>query len=337
MINRAFCRLAIWGLFLSMSSLLLAQEKNEKRVFRVMEYNVENLFDCQHDSLKDDYEFSENGSYHWTSSRYWKKLNAVARGIVLASTHNDVLQLPDIIGLSEVENDSVMHSLCHRSLLRGAGYEYVMTNSPDVRGVDVALLYQPYSFRLINSYSLRVDTIKDMRPTRDILYVKGEIMSGIIHAFVVHAPSRRGGARETNPFRRVVMKRLVSSLDSIRATEPAASIIVMGDFNAYDRDPCLAYLTDNGLTDITSSQYITRNKKVRGTYRYQGEWGSLDHILVSDALLKVFSSSAIADHEELLEDDEKYGGVKPYRFFQGPTIRGGFSDHLPLTAEFLLK
>jgi len=337
MVNRIFDIITIFLVFLFFSVSVKAQEKNQFDVFRVMEYNVENLFDCQHDSLKDDIEFSENGSYHWTKSRYWQKLNAVARGIVLASTNNGTLFLPDIIGLCEVENDSVLFSLTKRSLLRGAGYEYVMTNSPDVRGVDVALLYQPFSFKLISSYSLRVDTLVDMRPTRDILYAKGETMCGILHTYVIHAPSRRGGARETNPFRLAVMKRLVNSIDSIREVEPDSHIMVMGDFNAYDDDKSLDYLTANGLVDVTTSNYITKNKKVKGTYRFQGEWGSLDHILVSKSLLTSFISSSIADHPELLEDDEKYGGLKPYRFFQGPIVHGGYSDHLPLVAEFLLK
>ena len=337
MINSAFCHFVIFCIFTLLSLSVGAQEISQDALFRVMEYNVENLFDCQHDSLKDDTEFSETGSYRWTKSRYWKKLNSVARGIVLASTHDDALLLPDIIGLCEVENDSVLHSLCYRSLLRGAGYEYVMTNSPDLRGVDVALLYQPFSFRLISSYSLRVDTIKGMRPTRDILYVKGETMSGELHAFVIHAPSRRGGARETNPYRMAVMHRLMNSVDSIRVIEPDANVLVMGDFNAYDGDANLEYLKDRGLTDVTAGKYLKPNKRVKGTYRYQGEWGSLDHIFVSDSMLQTFRSSAVADHPELLEDDNKYGGVKPYRFFRGPIVNGGFSDHMPLSAEFILK
>lgn len=320
-----------------------------------MEYNVENLFDCQHDSLKDDYEYLPEGSYAWTRGKYWRKLNAVARGIVLAATENDGFLPPDLVGLCEVENDSVLHSLTKRSLLRGAGYEYLMTSSPDVRGVDVALLYQPVSFRPVCHYSLRVDTIPGMRRTRDILYVKGDVlaskgqakgmadgaMDGMddvpgtvpLHVFVVHAPSRRGGERVTRPYRRQVMDRLLNSIDSIRNVEQDARVIVMGDFNDYTGDPSLKMLVGRNLTDVTSEPYITKDKRVKGTYRYQGEWGSLDHVFLSESALDSFVSSRIGWHPDMLEDDDKYGGVKPYRFFRGPTMHGGYSDHLPLIVE----
>lgn len=320
-----------------------------------MEYNVENLFDCQHDTLKDDFDYTPEGNYQWTPGKYWKKLNAVARGIVLASSDKGTFRVPDLVGLCEVENDSVIHSLVHRSLLKGAGYEYVMTSSPDVRGVDVALLYQPVSFRLISSYGLRVDTLKGMRPTRDILYVKGEVLASVgaeeeasgsrkqtendvntlpLHVFVVHAPSRRGGEAETRKYRLAAMDRLMQSVDSVSFTDKDAHIMVMGDFNDYEGDASLTYLAEHGLVDVTAKRYITENKQVRGTYRYQGEWGSLDHILVSEPVLKAFSSSFIGSHPDMLEDDEKFGGVKPYRFFRGPIVHGGFSDHLPLVADF---
>lgn len=357
MINTTFrfcCRIFLFCLLLASSCAYAAYDKHEKWTIRVMEYNVENLFDCQHDSLKDDFEYLPDGSYQWTKSKYWKKLNSVARGIVLSSTENGQFLPPDLVGLCEVENDSVLYSLTHRSLLRGAGYEYVMTSSPDVRGVDVALLYQPVSFRLVSHYGIRIDTIPGMRPTRDILYVKGEVRATQssaggaqveaddssmpflvpLHVFVLHAPSRRGGERATRPYRQTVACRLVSSIDSIRAEEPQARIIVMGDFNDYTGDASLRLLSNQGLTDVTATPYITEDKRVKGTYRYQGEWGSLDHLLVSEAVLGTFVASRVGYHTDMIEDDEKYGGVKPYRFFRGPTMYGGFSDHLPLIVDF---
>lgn len=336
MINKRNFLYVLFFVFIILGVDVFAQTDRERPVFRVMEYNVENLFDCQHDSLKDDYEFLPEGSYNWTRSRYWKKLNAVARGIVLASSKDDNLLVPDIIGLCEVENDSVLFDLTRRSLLRGAGYEYVMTNSPDRRGVDVALMYQPVAFRLENHYSIKVDTLPDMRPTRDILYVKGETMSGMIHVYVVHAPSRRGGERATRPNRLAVMQRLVSSIDSVYAEESEAHIVVMGDFNAYEGDASIKYLENHRLIDVTGSAHITPDKDVKGTYRYQGEWGNLDHIFVSPSFASCFVSSAVASHPELLEEDTKYGGYKPNRFFRGPVSKGGYSDHLPLMAEFLI-
>ena len=365
MINTIYDRLRYFFVFMLMlggSIVSFAQHKHEKWTIRVMEYNVENLFDCQHDTLKDDYEYLPEGSYKWTRGKYWKKLNSVARGIVLASSSTGTFIPPDLIGLCEVENDTVMYDLTHKSLLRGAGYEYVMTNSLDSRGVDVALLYQPVSFRYINHYGLRVDTVPGMRQTRDILYVKGEIKASAaesisentqtsiktvdnqsknslpavvpLHVFVVHAPSRRGGEKASRPYRLAVIDRLIHSIDSVRSSEPDARMIVMGDFNDYDGGHSLRPLLRHDFSDVTTSKYITPDKSVKGTYRYQGEWGSLDHIFVSDGMLRNFICSFIANNKELLEQDNKYGGVKPFRFFRGPVLNGGYSDHLPLIADF---
>lgn len=316
-------------------SPVFGEKKNEK-YFRVMEYNVENLFDCKHDTLKHDTDFTPEGEYEWHFGKYWKKLNAVARGIVLGSLDKEEMHIPDLIGLCEVENDSVVFDLTRRSLLRGAGYEYVMTQSPDLRGIDVALLYQPVSFCLIKHYGLRVEPKADMQPTRDILYVKGETMFGILHVFVVHAPSRRGGQRASEPYRMAVAERLAQSIDSIMHTadDMEENIIIMGDFNDYDKNRSIQFLVGQGMEDISSKQFVKGDKKVKGTYRYQGGWGSLDHILVSEAMKRRHKRTYIANHPCLLEPDMKYGGVKPYRFFRGPVINGGFSDHLPLISIF---
>ena len=123
-----------------------------------VELNCENLFDTRHDSLKNDVEFLPEGSYHWTPYRYWHKVNHLGQEIVgvgYEEASGDV-QLPDLVALCEVENDSVLFDLTKRSVIRTAGYEYVMTNSPDERGIDVALMYQPFSFSLIHSWSIRV-------------------------------------------------------------------------------------------------------------------------------------------------------------------------------------
>ena len=134
-----------------------------------MELNCENLFDTRHDSLKNDLEFLPEGSYKWTPYRYWAKLNHLGQEIVAQSN-----PIPDFVAMCEVENDSVMFDLTKRSLLRNAGYEYVMTSSPDERGIDVALLYQPASFALLHSHSIRITPLPDTRPTRDILYASGD-------------------------------------------------------------------------------------------------------------------------------------------------------------------
>ena len=301
----------------------------------LVELNCENLFDCRHDSLKQDTEWLPASVRKWTPARYWRKVNQIGQGIISSTADTVRRQLPDLVALVEVENDSVLRDLTHRSLLRNAGYEYLMTESPDLRGIDVALLYQPFSFRPLCCDYLEVTPLEGMRPTRDILYVKGEIITAdTLHVFVVHAPSRYGGEKATRPNRRVVADRLLQAIDSIRKTTSSPNIIVAGDFNDYADSPALQYLSDNGLSNVTRQAQGSHG--ARGTYRYQGLWQSIDHVLVSPALADSVDRAFINDAPFLLEEDKKYGGVKPFRTYNGYRYKRGFSDHLPLVVRFRL-
>lgn len=302
-------------------------------IFTFVELNCENLFDCRHDSLKNDTEFLPDGSYHWTRTRYWRKLNRVGQTIIACGEKKSSWLLPDMVALCEVENDSVLHDLTRRSLLRNARYEYVMTNSHDERGIDVALVYSPFSFRLIRSHSVRVEPIKDMRPTRDILYASGVIASGdTLHVIVAHLPSRRGGERHSRPFRMAAADRVAAVADSVYNVSKDAKIIIAGDFNDYANSASVRMLCGKRLKDISAE--ATGRNGAKGTYRYQGEWGSLDHILVSESLARNVVHCYVNDAPFLVEPDEKYGGVKPRRNYLGPRYQNGFSDHLPLVATF---
>ena len=302
-------------------------------IFTFVELNCENLFDCRHDSLKNDTEFLPDGSYHWTRTRYWRKLNRVGQTIIACGVKGQSWQLPDMVALCEVENDSVLHDLTRRSLLRNARYDYVMTCSPDERGIDVALVYSPFSFRLIRSYSVRVEPIKDMRPTRDILYASGVIASGdTLHVIVAHLPSRRGGERHSRPFRMAAADRVAAVADSVYNVSKDAKIIIAGDFNDYANSASVRMLCGKRLKDISAE--ATGRNGAKGTYRYQGEWGSLDHILVSESLARNVVHCYVNDALFLVEPDDKYGGVKPRRNYLGPRYQNGFSDHLPLVATF---
>lgn len=292
-----------------------------------MELNCENLFDTRHDSLKNDLEFLPDGSYKWTPYRYWAKLNHLGQEIVAQSD-----PVPDFVAMCEVENDSVMFDLAKRSLLRNAGYEYVMTSSPDERGIDVALLYQPASFALLHSHSIRIKPLPDTRPTRDILYASGLLITGdTLHIFVVHAPSRRGGEQVSRPYRLLVASQLAEAVDSVYAISRDAKIIIAGDFNDYADSPALQYLYEHHLINMSADAQGSHGAKA--TYRWHGEWRSLDQILCSPSLAARKQSSVIGDLPFLLEDDEKYGGKKPYRTYLGPRYLGGYSDHLPLVVQ----
>lgn len=295
----------------------------------LVELNCENLFDCHHDSLKQDTEWTPDGIRHWTPARYWRKVNNIGQEILSCQEEG----VPDLVALVEVENDSVLRDITRRSLLRNAGYRYLMTESPDVRGIDVALLYQPLSFRPLCYDYLNITPLPGMRPTRDILYVMGEVTTGdTLHVFVVHAPSRFGGERQTRPNRKLVADVLVEAIGKLPHD---AKIAVAGDFNDTASDPAIEYLARSGLYDITAQAVGSHG--AQATYRYQGLWQGIDHILVSSALLKCVEDASINDLPFLLEDDNTYGGVKPLRTYNGLRYRQGFSDHLPLVVRLRLK
>ena len=305
----------------------------------IMEYNVENFFDCSDDSLKDDAEFLPDSPRHWTFSRYWKKANDIAKVIAAAG-------FPDIIGLCEVENDSAMVMLTRKGELRGARYEYVMTDSPDQRGVDVAMLYNPLTVRLLYKDTLRVTPPTGGRPTRDILHcavstiydslpsaASREGRRGSLHLFVLHAPSRSGGARASEPYRLKVINRLLECVDTIRQADPEARIVVMGDFNDYSYNRSLKMLKQAGLIEASEHAVGINNPyDVLGTYKFQGKWDSLDHIFLSGEWKmenrKWEMDVKVLDLPWLLE--APHGRLQVNRTYQGTHYHGGTSDHLPL-------
>jgi len=293
----------------------------------LVELNCENLFDTHHDVGKEDTEFLPDGARHWTSTKYWGKVNRIGQEILSCAD-----QLPDLVALVEVENDSVLRDLTHRSLLRNASYDYLMTESPDVRGVDVALLYQPKRFHPLCYETITVPQLPGMRPTRDILYVQGRCSSGdTLHVFVVHAPSRYGGARQTAPYRQQVSRLLQQTVHTIGLQ---SHVIITGDFNDYADSPSLEELYRLGL------QNVTREAKglhgTPGNYCFRGEWHSLDHVLTTPSLSLKVDSAFINDASFLLETDPDDGEKRPFRTFQNMHYQQGFSDHLPLVVRFLL-
>lgn len=286
-----------------------------------VELNCENLFDTRHDEGKQDEEFTPEGSRRWTPTRYWRKLNATGQEILSCSE-----ELPALVAIIEIENDTVARDLTRRSLLRNAGYEYLMTESHDVRGLDVALLYLPARFRPLCYDVLDVPTLPNMRPTRQILYVQGETQRrDTLHLFIVHAPSRYNGELETRPHRRQVTNILTAALDTLITK----NVIVAGDFNDYADSPSLAALEATGLVNI-SAKATGASGRAKGTYRYHGEWQSLDHILLSPTLTERMDTVYINDATFLLEPENTYGGWKPRRTYNGYRYQRGFSDHLPL-------
>ena len=282
----------------------------------LMFWNVENYFDPFDDPLKNDDEFTALGERRWTWSRFEKKRDGLAQAIVAAG---DVWgELPAIVGLAEGENRLVVSQLVRETMLDELGYGYVHRESPDVRGIDVALLYRKDRLRVVAVDSLRVPDVV----TRDVLYVVlGETPGqaggdGLLHIFVVHLPSKRGGARASDERRRAASAVLQNAVDSLLATDPACRIVVMGDFN--DPTPSV-----DGLLPPPFDGEPARP----GTLRYHGRWERIDHFFLSPAvpgMMQIFASGF------LLEPDAAYLGDKPRRTSIGPRYHGGLSDHLPI-------
>lgn len=310
--------------------------------FRVMFYNVENLFDCEHDTLKNDYEFLPDAPKGWTYGRYNDKLAKIAK-VILATGNENV---PQLVGVCEVENDRCLKDLTENSPLREAGYRYVMTDSPDERGIDVALLYQRGSFKVLDKTCIPIPYAEvDRRPTRDILHVAGRVISGdTLDVFVCHMPSRAGGEEKSEPYRLFTAQLLKKAADSIMSTRHHPNILIMGDFNDYPINNSIAKVlgavAPKGEVEARKLYNLMDGRK-EGTYRYRGEWGVLDQLIVSGFLLQghegirtSYEKAQIARHPFLLEEDEKYGGDIPFRTYWGRKYHGGYSDHLPVYVDF---
>ena len=301
-------------------------------ILTLVQLNCENLFDCSHDSGKNDTEFTAEGKRHWTNGKYWRKTENIAKELIGCCGKDT---LPDLITLCEVENDSVMDKLTRRTALGRLGYRYIMTNSRDERGIDVALIYNTMSFKPILHHSIRPDDNHPEHPLRDILYVAGRTSSGdTLHIVVVHAPSKFGGRKKSLPRRMTVMEKTVEIIDSIRHNDYDARIIIAGDFNDNANSQPMIFLESHGLMNVTKQ--ASGENGARGSYKYKGRWESIDHILVSENMRNTIISSRICDTPYLLYKDKQYGGWKPRRSFNGYRFDPeGYSDHLPILMKIM--
>ena len=312
------------------------EARNENGV-RVVFYNVENLFDFKKDTLAKDDEFLPEGLYEWTPGKFFNKLQSISK--VILSTGG--WEPPEIIGLAEVENQNVMNLLATRYPLAPFGYKVVHYESPDVRGIDVALMFRPDKFRLVYSEPLTVKLAEEpLFSTRDILYIKGVVLNkDTLHLFVNHWPSKLGGEKISTPHRRAAAQRLKKTTDSILAVNPAARILVMGDLNDAPSSPVVQSVIEKEKMSL-NLMASPLQKRDKGSYKFQGKWSTIDQFIVSDALMQknglhVKDGACIFAASFLLVPDESFGGVKPFRSFLGPRYNGGYSDHLPVYVDLV--
>lgn len=302
----------------------------------IVNYNVENLFHPAHDSVtgepKEDLEWTKEGERHWSYTRYYRKVENIARVLTNIGEWNGV----DVVGLQEVENALCLKRLCRT--LRLNEYDFVHYESPDQRGIDVALIYKKSRIDTIATRAIPVRGLEDELITRDILYVCAKIKAkreglkvngDTIHFFVCHLPSQRGGAAESEWKRNIAKQVLQRAVDSVFAEHQDAKIIVMGDMNSEPKDDIIGLKNQMRKPTPNSSLKGRKNNDIQGTHKYQGQWTCLDQFYTSPAVDSI-SDVHIYDAEWIMEPDEKYMGLKPKRTYNGYRYQDGYSDHLPI-------
>ncbi len=315
--------------------------KGKASAFRVMFYNVENLYDTVDDPNIDDQEYLPGSDLQWTNERLDAKLKNIAQVIQAVGAQQ---LLPDVIGLAEIENRTVLDYLLTKTELSKLGYSIAHFDSPDKRGIDVALLYSSSRFKPLKINKYPVIFPGDMeKPTRDILYVKGELPNkSTLNILVNHWPSRSGGQKETEPKRIIAAQTAKRVCDSIAFNDRNANILLMGDLNDYPTDKSLteALGAQNDTTNSTSQLYNLmgwqKGENV-GSHPYKGEWGFLDQIIVSTSVIKgekglktYFNQAKAFRADFLIEKNEKFNNWQTKRTYGGKNYLGGYSDHLPV-------
>ncbi len=302
---------------------------NQANRLKIMFYNVENLYDPFNDTLTDDDEFTPGETRHWNYTRFKKKVLSLSRVIIACGEG----ELPVLVGMCEIENRFVLNKLLTDSPLNQSRYAILHRDSPDPRGVDVALLYDTLFFQPVNTEFLQVIFAENTRSTtREILYCKGRFLQNdTLHVFVNHWPSNYGGSASSDARRTLTATLVREKTDSILRLNPLASIVIMGDMNEGpdgDNLKLLKNAADESSVLLTDYSGIPA---FQGTHKFRGNWEILDHMLFSNGLKERYSPVfQIVTIPFLLEEDEGFTGKRPYRTFAGPTYKGGFSDHLPV-------
>ena len=291
---------------------------------RVGFWNVENLFDLEDDPTTRDEEFALGGRKNVTQEIYDLKLKNCS--YVLADLNADVL------GLCEVENYFVLDEL--NDAFTGRDYKIIHYDSPDSRGIDNALLYDPNVFNVISSTPIQ-NMLPDGNLTRDILYVKGEYAGYTLHIFVNHWPSNYGGKEKAIPKRRSTARLLANEVAKLLSEDPDADILLMGDFNEDPTDDNVRILKSVNMTSMMAS--MMGQRKV-GTYVYKGVDYFMDQIIISDGLNDdkglIAGKAQILDKPFYRQQEGDYAHY-PFRFWAGNKLLGGYSDHLAVYVEIL--
>lgn len=303
-----------------------------KTHYRFAFYNVENLFDTLDAPVKLDEEFTPTSEKEWTTERYYTKLNRIRRVI-------NTLDNPIAMGLCEVENEQVLKDLVNPKSFAKNPYEYIHYESPDMRGIDVAFIYQKKHLKVMEHDIIRIDFPKEViedYTTRDILHVKAMTpKKEIIHFYVNHWPSRYGGVKESEPKRVYVAKQLKKEIEKLQQNNPKEGFVLLGDFNDEPKNKSITKVLE-ATGDKDSEVFCCHCELAEageGTYNYRGDWNMMDQFFVSKNMMDdkniQFEKAGVLKNDWLFFTHPKYGKT-PTRTYGGPIYYAGYSDHLPI-------
>jgi len=325
-------------------------QKKQFGVTAVAFYNLENLFDPADDPTRYDEDFTPNGPYAYTQEIYKQKLHNMA----VALSRIGVETVPDgpaFIGVAEIENEKVLQDLLAQPELKARGWRYVWFEGPDMRGIDVAALYDPRRFKLLGAQALKVDLADSGEVksggTRDVLHVTGNLLGDTVHLFVNHWPSRRGGEAASAPLRAWAAAVPRAAIDSLMALNRETRAIVMGDLNDDPVSPSVTrvlratHKKDKVGPSTLYNPWVQFYNNGIGTLAYGDSWNLFDQILLSHPFLATNSRGWRYHKAEVFNRDflvSKFGQYKgyPHRSHSGNTWLNGYSDHFP-TVVYLVR
>ena len=312
---------------------MLTTAASAQETFTAAWWNVENLFDTRDDPQTNDDDFTPQGELRWTRRKLDIKLQGIHKTLTL-------MDLPDVVGLAEVENKYVLWELCQGTPLAQVPYRYVHYDSPDRRGIDVALIYRQDRFTVTDSRRVNVSDSAAGFFTRDILLVEGTTASGdTVCLLLNHWPSKRGGD-EAEAQRLRVADTLRRLMVELHARHPAAAGIAMGDMNATISEAPIAegMAFDNDSINPDGIRLLTqRLPKDWGSHKYQGVWNYIDQVFLLAGERWLVADLKLMRFDHLLTDEKRNAGVRPKRTNAGPRYEGGLSDHLPLRLRLKVK